>query len=218
VHVTALHYALLAVVSAALTAVFLPAFVQGAGAEALEQLGGATLPTLAGQFLGFIVLAFAGVGLFVRRGFGESLDRLGVTRRFSGRLWLAATAIGLASAWLVQLTWATVAPENLAEVERISEVLFRPLLELGFLGAVLAGIVPAISEELVFRGAAQPRFGLLLTALLFMVVHTQYTISPALGQILVMGLLLGVVRERANTTTAIAVHATYNFLVVFLGF
>ena len=70
-----------------------------------------------------------------------------------------------------------------------------------------------IGEEILFRGAAQPRLGLPLTALLFAAVHTQYTVSPALVHIFVTGLLLGVVRRRANTTTAIAVHASYNFLL-----
>ena len=38
-----------------------------------------------------------------------------------------------------------------------------------------------------------------------------------LAQILAMGLILGLVREHVNTTTAIAVHASYNFLVFLLG-
>lgn len=217
VHTTALHYGLLAVVSSALTAVFLPALVRGGDSEALDRLGDGTLLSLFGQFGGFVLLAFLGVGIFVVRNGSASLERLGITRRFDVRWWLGATAIGLASAWLVQTGWEALAPDSLSEVNRISEALFRPLMQLGLLGAVLAGIVPAVSEELVFRGAAQPRFGLLLTALLFMVVHTQYTISPALGQILIVALLLGMVREKVNTTTAIAVHATYNFLLVLFG-
>ena len=50
-----------------------------------------------------------------------------------------------------------------------------------------------------------------------MIVHTQYTLSPALAQILAMGLILGIVRERSNTTTSIGVHITYNFVVFLLG-
>jgi hypothetical protein len=42
-------------------------------------------------------------------------------------------------------------------------------------------------------------------------------VSLALVQILVVGLLLGLVRLRANTTTSIAVHATYNFVLVMVA-
>jgi uncharacterized protein len=217
VHAVALQYALFAVVSSALTVVVLPAIISGSGPQELEKFSRGTLPSLVGQFVGFVALAALGVGWLVCRDGRATLARLGLTRRFDWRWWLGATAVGLASAWLVDAGWRALSPESLAEVSKISEVLFKPLLSLGLFGAVLAALIPGISEELLFRGAAQPRFGLLLTALLFMVVHTQYTLSPALAQILAMGLVLGLVRERVNTTTAIAVHATYNFVVFALG-
>ncbi len=217
VHAVALQYALYALVVSALTAVFLSAAVVG-GDAVVEQLQGASsVLALVGQFAGFVVLAFLGVGLLVARDGRAALARLGLSRRFDWRLWVVATLVGLASAWLVDTAWQALAPESLAEVSRISEALFEPLLALGVLGAVLAGVLPGVSEELLFRGATQPRFGLLATAFLFMIVHAQYTVSPALAQILAMGIILGLVRERANTTTAIAVHASYNFVVFMLG-
>lgn len=217
VHAVALQYALYTLVLSAMTAVTLSAAAVGSDSFMNELQGASSVEAITGQFLGFVVLSFLGVGVFVRRDVRAALYRLGLTRRFHGRLWAVATLAGLASAWLVDSAWKVLSPESLAEVTRISEVLFEPLLALGVMGAVLAGVLPGVSEELLFRGAAQPRFGLLATAVLFMIVHTQYTISPALAQILAMGIILGLVRERANTTTAIAVHATYNFTVFMLG-
>jgi membrane protease YdiL (CAAX protease family) len=72
-------------------------------------------------------------------------------------------------------------------------------------------LVPAaLGEETLFRGALQPRFRPLLTALIFTVGHVQYTLSPALLEILAIGLVLGWLRERTNTTTCMVVHAGYN--------
>jgi membrane protease YdiL (CAAX protease family) len=255
VHALALQLALYAVVVAAVTAVFVPALAVGDAAQ-LERLADTiSLAGLVGQFTGFAVVAVLGVGWLVSRSGRETLARLGLGRRLYARWWLGATLVGLVSAWMVDAAWQALSPESLAEVARISEILFSPLARLDLVGpllaslpppvaealvsageavlralpsgsgellartqgALLVAVLPAISEELLFRGAAQPRFGLLATALLFMVVHTQYTLSPALAQILAMGLVLGLVRERANTTTSIAVHASYNFLIFLVG-
>jgi membrane protease YdiL (CAAX protease family) len=69
-----------------------------------------------------------------------------------------------------------------------------------------------IGEETLFRGALQPRFRIPLTAVLFTLGHVQYAFSPAIVEILVIGLGLGWLRERTNTTTCMTVHIGYNFL------
>jgi len=73
-----------------------------------------------------------------------------------------------------------------------------------------------IGEELLFRGALQPRFGILLTAAVFALGHVQYALSPAIIEVFVIGLVLGWLRQRSNTTTCIAVHAGYNFVDMLL--
>jgi membrane protease YdiL (CAAX protease family) len=108
-------------------------------------------------------------------------------------------------------------PDSLEQVEKLTDALFGPYFEAGLLGALTIGLSAGIGEEIVFRGAAQKRLGLIFTSILFAVLHAQYSVSPALIQILVLGLLLGMTRRRANTTTAIAAHASYNFLLVAIG-
>ena len=213
-HTLALHCALLAFGMSAATALLLPALL--ADPEGLEQItaGVATggLAPLWAQNIGMVLLAVLGVGLGVRRE-GGVLERLGLTARVDWRWWIGVTIIALASAMATDAIWGIVSPESLAEVDRISEALFGPFIQYGLLGALTIGLAAGIGEEILFRGAAQPRLGLPLTALLFSAVHTQYTVSPALLHIFVIGLLLGLVRQRVNTTTAIAVHASYNFLL-----
>lgn len=219
VHTVALHLALVLVAVAALVSVVVTALADDQAA--LDQMtrtieeGG--LAQLWVQNLGFAILGFLGVGFFVRRSGRECLARLGLTRQFAIRWWLLATLLGLASGFAVDALWQWLEPESLEVVERLTDALFGPLLEYGLAGAITIGVSAGIGEEIVFRGAAQPRLGLALTAFLFAALHTQYTVSPALIQMLVMGLLLGLVRIRSNTTTAIGTHATYNFVLVLLA-
>ena len=69
---------------------------------------------------------------------------------------------------------------------------------------------------MIFRGAMLPPFRLLLTSILFTIIHSQYGISPAVGIIFVIALVLGVLRYRTSLTVCILVHFGYNFLSVML--
>ena len=84
-------------------------------------------------------------------------------------------------------------------------------------GAVVLGLSAGISEELLFRGAVQPRLGLLLASILFAVGHVQYGFTVATLEVFVIGLVLGLVRNRTNTTICILIHAGYNSVGVLLG-
>ncbi|HID87668.1 MAG TPA: CPBP family intramembrane metalloprotease [Anaerolineae bacterium] len=169
------------------------------------------------QGLAFTLLGLAGVGIFLRRDLRGALDRLklrGVPLPHWG-LAAGATLLLLAFVWVVSFGWSRLWPQSYEEVERISELLFGEFLSP--LGALTLGLSAGIGEELLFRGALQPRFGLILTTLLFTVAHTQYTVSPALLEIFVVGLVLGLLRDRASTTVCILVHAAYNALNVLLA-
>jgi uncharacterized protein len=116
---------------------------------------------------------------------------------------------------LLNLVWEVVDPASLERISQITEMLFGDLL--GPLGAVTIGLSAGIGEELLFRGALQPRFGLGITTLLFTVGHVQYELSPALLSVFVIGLVLGIIRQRYNTTVAIIIHAAYNAIGVLLA-
>ncbi|MCB0216603.1 MAG: CPBP family intramembrane metalloprotease, partial [Chloroflexi bacterium] len=166
---------------------------------------------------GFVLIAVFGVGLGVARSGRETLERLGLTQRFRPRWWLGMTLAGLAAGFAIDQLWSLASPETLENVETITDALFGGLIQTGLPGALTIGLSAGIGEELLFRGAAQPRFGILFTSLLFAAVHTQYSVSPALLQIFVVGILLGLTRQRAGTLTAIGVHASYNFVLALVS-
>lgn len=219
VHTMALHAALFLVLYSVMTALVINGFLgvlESGGKEELAKTlaEASTLGSLWAQQLGFVVLAFLGVGLFATRGLREAADRLGLLGGFSWRWFIGTVAVGIVMALLVQAGWGAFLPESKAGIEELSEMLFGPLVGAGLLGALTIGLSAGLGEEMLFRGAAQPRLGLLLTSLLFAVIHTHNGVTPALAQILALGLVLGLVRQRAGTVTAIAAHATYNFIFV----
>ncbi len=95
------------------------------------------------------------------------------------------------------------------EVEELTKQLLGSLFTT-VPGILTLGLAAALGEETVFRGALQPRFGLLITSILFALMHSNYGFSLSTLVVFLVGLALGVVRLRFNTSTSMVVHATYN--------
>ncbi len=160
----------------------------------------------------FLVMALAGVGLYIRRNASGAAERLGLTRP---AWWQIATALAAAGAffgliqgadWLGHI-WT---PGIASQVDKTTQHVFGGLNDP--IGIAAIALLPGICEEILFRGALQPRLGLLATAVLFTSIHTQYGLSlDALG-VLVVAIGLGLVRRYTNTTTSCVTHVTYNLL------
>ncbi len=172
---------------------------------------------LVGQAAALILLAFTGVGLGIHRSLRATLQRLGLA--WLGRRELIsaliATVILLFLQGLISAIWMKLSPQSMEAVEKLSETLLGPFFTP--LGAIMIGLIAGISEELVFRGALQPRLGLLLTSAVFAFVHVQYAMTLALLIVFLLGLVLGILRNRVNTTAAILTHTLYNTGVVLLA-
>ena len=172
---------------------------------------------LLGQAGALVLLALVGAGLGTHRSLGETMRRLKLA--WPGVREVRMAVVATVSLVLLQSAlgalWMALSPERMTEIDELTRTLlgefFNPW------GAVLLGISTGISEELVFRGALQPRFGLLLTSALFALVHSQYLFSFALVIVFLLGLVLGIVRNRVNTTAAILTHALYNTTLVLLA-
>jgi membrane protease YdiL (CAAX protease family) len=186
----------------------------GAGewlSASLELVSVSTWAIVSGQIV-FVALALSGTGLGLRRNVRQTLQRLGLgmpSRRSLGAgalMVLGFLALDYATALLWQRAW----PSSYRSIMDSSEQLFAPFASP--LGALTLALAAGIGEETLFRGALQPVFRIPLTALLFTVGHVQYSLSPATVEILLIGLALGWLRKRTNTTTCIAVHVAYNFL------
>jgi len=167
---------------------------------------------LVAQEVPFAVLAFAGVGLYIRRSFAASSNRLGLVTPAWWHITLALGAagafwgVGEVSLWLSQ----TFTPDVTAKVQKTSEHLFGGLG--GPAGVAALALLPGLCEEVLFRGALQPRLGLLVTSLLFAAIHTEYGLSFDVVAIFVIAIGLGLIRRYANTTASITCHVAYNLL------
>ncbi len=161
--------------------------------------------------------ALLGVGWGTRRSGRAVLERLALRlpRRRHWRLAASATVLLLGAQWVMSAFWFAFSPESLEQFGEVSRALFGGFTSLE--GALLASVLPAFSEEILFRGALQPRFRLLPTAALFAVVHVQYLFSPATLLIFVVGIGLGLVRRQGDTTASILTHFGYNFVNLLLA-
>ena len=167
--------------------------------------------------LPLVLVGLASVGLLIRRDGRLTLGRLGLLRPTWMQLLLAAgvTVLLLAFDWGVNLAWEQIDPEGYDLIERVTENIFGGLMTVG--GAIVLGLSAGISEELLFRGALQPRLGLLLATILFAIGHLQYGLTIATLEVFIIGLVLGLIRNRTHTTVCILIHAGYNSTGVLLG-
>jgi membrane protease YdiL (CAAX protease family) len=157
-----------------------------------------------------LVLAVTGVGLLVRRTFAQTVSRLGLRRLRVPDLLVAVLTAGLFLALdaATSRLWQVINPPSFQRAQETATSLFSAILTPA--GALTAGLAAGIGEELLFRGALQPRLGLVLTSLLFMLAHFQYSFSLGMVEVLLLGLALGYLRRRAGTTPCILVHGGYN--------
>ena len=171
--------------------------------------------TIADLFLNetpFLILALTGVGLAIRRGPVATGARLGVVRP---AWWQIALALACAGGFYALSQGSDVVSHALTpglaqRVDATNQHLFG---QLGGPAAIATlAIVPGICEELLFRGALQPRIGLVATAVLFTSIHTQYGLSVDTVTIFVLALGLGLIRKYANTTASCTCHISYNLL------
>ena len=180
-------------------------------AEAFED--GLTAWELLANAAPFVILAFLGVGLGVRRTWRQASERLGLTWP-TGRAMLISLAVVLGLFIYVALVsglWmALVSEETYQKQTEASEALSESVTTVG-LAFVLAATA-AVGEEIAYRGALQPVFGLWPTAVLFTLTHAQYTLTPAWLIILGVALVFGWLRLRYGTVAAIIAHFVYNFV------
>ena len=186
--------------------------------EMLETLAAQDSPLvtpqgLVAQMFGLITLGLAGVGLFLKRDWRQSRERLGLTA-MTAQHWVWA-AVGLAAVaglnagmeWIELHQFPALAVEDAKATQMIAA-------HLSLSATIVLGISAGVGEEITVRGALQPRLGLVLSSLLFASGHVQYTWFGVLT-VGLLGVSLGLLRQKTNTTTAMVVHGLYDILAAF---
>ncbi|MHB8573451.1 MAG: CPBP family intramembrane glutamic endopeptidase [Candidatus Dormibacteria bacterium] len=170
----------------------------------------------------YLVAAVFGVGWLSRRDLPGTMRRLGLEAPRSwaqGLTWLGAALatvlLFLAAAVAFSALIDRATPQTGQQVAHVTDALFHNIRSLQSI-AVLS-LASGICEELYFRGALQPRLGIIATAAIFASVHIQYGFTLVTLQVFVLGMVLGLVRRRFSTTTSITTHVAYNFAISLLG-
>ncbi len=213
VHTTALIYCLYLLSHTALD------FIAVGGLSGLAQdFTGVTPNQLWGDLAIWLIFATLGVGLLSRRSLADTIKRLGLRAPTVSELSLAASmAFALyAVAFASDVIWQSLSPQDVYQQQNVvSQAISQSITTLTL--AFLLALTAAIGEEIAFRGALQPVFGLWPTSILFAAIHLQYVLTPASVLILVVGLGFGWLRQRYNTTTSIVAHFLYDFVPPALG-
>ena len=158
-------------------------------------------------------------GFPVVRTLREAFRRLGLVRPTT---WQVLAALGLA---VLMVAGSMLLDAGIGRLwdymgwARTDNAAFERLLgsAVSLPGAVVIGITAGLGEEMVVRGALQPRLGILLSNLFFASLHAfQYGFDGVLS-VFVIGLILGIMRARTNTTTSSIVHGTYDFILISLS-
>jgi membrane protease YdiL (CAAX protease family) len=165
------------------------------------------------QQIAFVVVAFFGAGWLTRRELQKVNQRLGLERPTMNQMLVGLGTIGvlIMLQWVIGAAWALLDPEEAAFLGDVNESLLS-----GFDSAgewLILAVASGVGEEVLFRGALQPVFGIFFTSLLFAIVHIQYGLTPITLAVFLLGIILGIVRKRTNTTVAIFVHFGYNLIL-----
>jgi membrane protease YdiL (CAAX protease family) len=163
----------------------------------------------------FAAIAYIAVGYPYWRDLGDATARLGIVVP-------NPRAVGIA----IVATFACFVVSGLAGFvaqqlepglsEALDEVVNQMTAQVqNPLGAIILGASAGIGEEAIFRGALQPRYGLVLPSLLFAMLHgPQYGFNVALIGLFGVSIILGLERRYLNTSAAMITHALYNALQV----
>jgi uncharacterized protein len=167
------------------------------------------------QAAAFVAVAYIAAGFPYWRDLSSATERLGIVAPDARTIGIAIAAtfasfVVAAIAGLISQQFEPGLSESLDEaVDQITAQVQNPI------GAIVLGASAGIGEEAVFRGALQPRLGIIIPSLLFMMLHgPQYGFNLALLGLFGVSIILGLVRKHVNTTAAMITHALFNAVQV----
>lgn len=172
------------------------------------------------NFLGLVLLAMCGCGIFVARKPKEVLKRLGIVKPEGWHIGVAILCVP--ATFIYDYIWSLFTGDASGVGSKLATYNAGTFSTTGGAGgaailAVLTGTCAGIGEETLIRGALQAVFGILPAAFLHGALHGQFQHAPILIlQVAGWSTLMGIVRKYTNTTTTIITHGTFNFITTFL--
>jgi membrane protease YdiL (CAAX protease family) len=169
------------------------------------------------QGLFFVALAVIAVGYKIDRTLPMVIERLNIT---------LPTVSGMLAAFGAVIIGFVLSAVGSALTQATNEAYARDIqdsLEVitssspSYIAAPLIGLSAGIGEELLFRGALQPRYGIVLSSLLFALLHSQYGFSFITLSTFLLGCTLGLLAKKYGVIHAIAAHTIYNMLAVIIS-
>ena len=182
--------------------------------EPNEQIESVNLGELLVQVIMFAGLAVILVGAGIYRNRQQVIERLALrklTPRAAG-IALAAVIVVLFISGMASLVTDWLQPDLYDDLQQVTRDMTADVQNP--IGAIALGLSAGIGEELLMRGAIQPRFGIFMTSLFFAILHTQYGLTFVLVGLFLIGMLLGKLRDRYGTAAPIITHAVFNAIVV----
>ncbi len=162
-----------------------------------------------------LVGSFFIAGAFVRRSPRETLERLGLLLpTWRQVVFAVGAALVLVAAFhfIDQALTALVGFLGLPVTdEEAVALLFSGALSLP--GIVMASVAAGFGEEVSIRGLLQPRFGILLPAILFASLHAFQYSWDGLISVFLAGIIFGFIRRCSNTTTSAITHTVYDLVL-----
>ncbi|NLM30774.1 MAG: CPBP family intramembrane metalloprotease [Methanomicrobiales archaeon] len=162
-----------------------------------------------------LIASFLIAGACVRRTLPEALERLGLVRPAGREIAfavLAAVVLVVAFHFIDPLLAALVGYFGLPVTDTGTvNLLFAGSLTLP--GIIVASITAGFGEEVTIRGLLQPRFGILLPALLFASLHAFQYSWDGLISVFLAGIVFAYIRRYSSTTTSAVTHTVYDLVL-----
>jgi membrane protease YdiL (CAAX protease family) len=148
----------------------------------------------------------------LRRDLPSTLERLGLVRPDARQI-ILGVATGIILVGVFWLFDDAVAALFLAYgIPTTDDTLVNNLFMVSFtpLAAIMASVSAGLGEELSIRGVIQPRFGIVLSALVFASLHAYQYAWDGLLSVFLVGICFGVLRKYTNTSTSAISHGVYD--------
>lgn len=180
--------------------------------ESIESAGLIDIVLQAGVEVAF---AYAAVGWWFARSLSQATGRLGIGRPTwrTGFVSVGFLVVAIVLYAVAGALAQAFQPEIFEDLDSVTDDLTAQVRNP--VGALVLGLSAGVGEEAMFRGALQPRFGIVLTSITFALIHApQYGFTLIIFGLFLVSVVLGIERRRFGTTAAIITHALYNFLAV----